>query len=95
MADADVDAGGAAVAPMEVEADGFGSAGARNSVEMPLATELTAGAAGIGDKGPEEVGRGSVLCFCVFERFVGWVVCEWWSCRCLRRHIQSKSKPSA
>lgn len=94
MADADVDAGGAVVAPMEVEADGFEGAGARNSVEMLLATELTAGAAGTGDKGPEEVGRGSVLC-CIFERFVGCVVCEWWSCRRPTRPIQSKSKPSA
>lgn len=49
MADAATDA----PAPMEVVADGGAP---RDSVLMPLATELTAGAAGIGDGGPEEVG---------------------------------------
>jgi hypothetical protein len=39
--------------------------GARNSVEMPLATELTAGVAGMEDTGPEEV-----CCACVR----GWLV---------------------
>ena len=49
MADAATDA----PAPMEVVVDGGAP---RDSVLMPLATELTAGAAGIGDGGPEEVG---------------------------------------
>lgn len=57
MADAPgAEAAEAAAAAMEVVAGDSGGGSARNSVEMPLATELTAGVAGMGDGGPEEVG---------------------------------------
>lgn len=52
------DAAAEAAAAMDVDVGASGSGGGdsrKNSVEMPLADELTAGAVGFDDEGPEEV----------------------------------------
>lgn len=64
----------AALAAMDLVGDNGGEGSRKNSVEMPLADELTAGAVGFGDEGPEEVGSLALvvwmcgLCVCLYEQ---------------------------